>query len=187
MKIVMVVILTLFILNGCFSKKKLNASEVIVEGGVSLPVFESFGTNQVPEASLRMVTFRKDIIQIYYGEIERKIEGEVSIKNDQGEEVGTVEFSLPIRFGFVGVDAIAETDEWLRVGVSFGLAVFDKLDKAIDGTLWRFHIGAWIALGKENIVRLSVHHFSNGEDTPLKSPGPNRPLEFVTLGVGLNF
>ena len=162
-------------------------TEVIVEAGGSTPVLERFGNDKVLEATLRMVTFRSGHAQIYIGEVERKIDGELIIRDAQGVEQGSAKFSFPLRFGFLGMDAVAETDGWMRVGASAGLALFDKLDESTDGTLWRFHFGAWASWGRDIIVRLSAHHFSNGEDTPLESPGPNMPLEFVTLGVGIKF
>lgn len=163
------------------------SAEIIVEAGGSTPILESFESGHVPEATLRMATFRSGHAQIYIGEVERDIQGELTIKDASGVQVGSAEFSIPLRFGFVGIDAVAETDGWARIGASGGLALFDKLDETTDGTLWRFHFGTWISLGREIIVRLAGHHFSNGEDTPLKSPGPNFPLEFITLGVGIRF
>lgn len=155
-------------------------AEIIVEGGPSAQL----GNKKEVEASLRMVTFKSGHIQTYIGEIERTIKKEFEIKDDKGVILGTIDVELPMRFGFFGVDALAETSGLFRIGAAFGMAVFDKIDKETDGTLWRFHISSWIAFQG---VRLTAHHFSNGEDTPLKSKGPNNPLEFITLGIGINF
>ena len=164
-----------------FLKAKL--AELEAQGGADYQVFER---SPIP-SSLRMVTFRSENAQIYYGELERIISGELTARDDDGNPVATAEFELPVRFGFVGADALAESDGWLRAGVSAGLAVFDKLDKETDGTIWRFHFGAWITAGREFLVTLGAHHFSNGENTPLKTKGPNVPFEFVALAVGLKF
>lgn len=164
-----------------------NGAEVFMEAGGSTPVLEAAGTSQVLDATLRMITVRNGHAQIYFGEVERTIKGELTAKDDSGNQVGTAEFELPIRFGFVGADIVAETAGWIRVGVAAGLAIFDKVDKAVDGTAWRFHFGAWITMGRDFILSIGAHHFSNGEDTPLKTRGPNNPLEFVTLAAGLKF
>ena len=178
MKLILALAVLLFLL---LSLRLSQAAEMHVEGGPDVPLF----SKEVPEASLRMLTVQNKWYALYYGEIERmvKVQADVQV----GEETGTFETEIPVRFGFFGMDVRVSTKGTSRLETGLGLVMFDKQDPKVDGTLWRVHwVGYWIIEFGDVMARLGAHHFSNGEDI-VGSPGPNFPMEFITLSVGARF
>ena len=157
------------------------AAEMHMEGGPSAALF----AKSVPKASLRMLTVQDNWYAIYFGEIERLVRVEADV--EVGSETGTFETEIPVRFGFFGMDFRISTKGASRLETGLGLVLFDKQDPKVDGTIWRLHwAGYWILEFGDVLARLGMHHFSNGEDI-VGSPGPNVPMEFITLSVGARF
>ncbi len=155
--------------------------QIYVEGGPSQPLRPG-GT--VPEASLRLMTAQSEWLAVFVGVVERMTPIETTLQSDTGRDFA-LSAELPVRFGFFGADGRIATEGAARIEAGTGLVIFDKMHPQ-DGTLWRIHITLYgvLDVGRAQF-RIGLHHFSNGSKTFLKSPSPNKSLEFATLGVGI--
>lgn len=155
------------------------ATEVGVRAGKSDSIFAS---NSVVDASVMWMAVDSEDYSLKFGIMQRPLFVDLF-----GNEEVVVE--VPDRTTFVGIDYLAHQNwgnGW-SIREEIGMWLFDKANKQLDGTIWKFHFSLG-AHWKGDVITFVVQadHISNGDEV-VGSPGPNTAHEFWTFGFGVPF
>ena len=156
-------------------------SRVFIDAGVYKKL-----SNTVEGEDARFEAFSVEVgdWSLSRGEFERvkKIEGTISILGQEAK----VEAPLPLSTTFLAFDRIFRWGERFYLQGNIGLAILDKTSERLS-TLEQFHMAAFLGFKGENLsLRFGLHHLSNGSRIfNHDRDKPNRPEEFISLGIGL--